>query len=89
MNQLTAYQTGSSRNTNGTETLLEAISIYAPSEDNNNPMAYAEYIANQLGVDINTPFNELNTFDLARAISSYESPDMYSILEQKGIFTSP
>jgi len=32
---------------------------YAPSADSNNPSAYATFVANQVGIDPNTPLNAL------------------------------
>lgn len=36
------------------DTLLEFFSKYAPSSDNNHPETYAKFVANKLGVDLNT-----------------------------------
>lgn len=43
----------------GNMTLLEFFKVYAPSADKNNPVNYATYIANKLGVKINTAIKEL------------------------------
>lgn len=63
--------------------------IYAPSEDNNDPDNYASFIANKLGVSKDTPINKLDPKQIAEAISQFESPAMYLVLKNKGIFSRP
>lgn len=54
--------------------------IYAPDSDNNDSKNYANFVATELGVDVNTPINQLDSKDLARAITKFESPQMYKLL---------
>ncbi len=41
------------------DTLLQFFEKYAPSSDNNNPKAYAQFVANKLGVGIDIKIKEL------------------------------
>lgn len=74
INQLDSYKTGRTRNKVGPEsTLLQAMSTYAPAGDgNNNPVAYANRIASNLGVDVNTPISKIDTQAWAKEISKVE-----------------
>lgn len=73
VNQLKLYQTGKTRNNvTPDSTLLEAMSVYAPAADKNNPTAYAKFVAKKLGVDINTPISQLDTKKWADAIEQME-----------------
>lgn len=72
-NQLRLYQTGQSKNpVHPNSTLAEAMAVYAPSSDNNNPKHYADFIANKLGVSPNTPISQVSTKDWADAITQFE-----------------
>lgn len=42
-------------------TFVEMFSVYAPSSDANNPNAYAEYVAKQIGADPNQTISSLIT----------------------------
>jgi hypothetical protein len=61
-------------------TILEAISKYAPLDDpnpiaHNNPPEYATYVADHVGVSLNTVLNDLNTEQqhaLLRAMCDFE-----------------
>lgn len=80
LNQLNMYQTGRTKNTekgtkkriNGTTTLLDAMKVYAPSSDHNNPTAYAKFIANRLGVTVDTRIGDIDTKAWANAIKIME-----------------
>ena len=85
LNQLDAYRTGRSAHTSGKETLLEAMKIYAPSSDGNKPVEYAQTIANDLGIDINTPISNISAEDWAKAISKVESPQAHQELRRLNI----
>lgn len=98
--QLSLYQTGKTRNpVKPTSTLLEATSVYAPAADKNNPKAYANFVAKQLGVSINTPISQLNIKDWANAISKIEGnkgnnpgnlrPSKYQIGGENDFTTNP
>jgi hypothetical protein len=54
-------------------TILSGAKVYAPREDNNDPEAWAAGVAKQLGVSVDTPMSELDTTELARAVSLVES----------------
>ena len=77
---ITAKLTGNSpatRNALGrnAQTLLDVISVYAPKKDGNNPVAYANSVASQMGLtDINTPVSELipRVQELAKAMAKHE-----------------
>ncbi len=85
VNQLGLYQEGDSAHTTGNETLLEAMKIYAPSSDNNNPTAYANRVAKAMGVTINTKISSLDLDKWAAAISQVESPQAYKELKRLGL----
>jgi hypothetical protein len=73
LDQLRLYQTGKSKTgIKPDTTLLGAMSIYAPSSDGNNPKHYAEVVAKQVGVDINTPISKIDTEKWAAAIERME-----------------
>ena len=66
-------QNGKSKNYPATATLYEFFAKYAPSSDNNNPKAYAESVAKQLGVSANTQIKDLDTVKFAAAIAKHDS----------------
>lgn len=51
-------------------TLLEAITRYAPSSDNNQPREYATYVAHRAGVSIDTRISEMDPFQLLRVFEA-------------------
>lgn len=59
---------------NPSSTLTDFFSVYAPSSDSNNPVAYASSVAKDLGVTPNTPIGELvdNIDGFAQAIAKHE-----------------
>lgn len=72
-NQLELYKSGRSKTgIKPTHTLLQAMSIYAPSSDSNNPTHYAQVIANSIGVSPNTPIEKIDTKKWADAIQQME-----------------
>lgn len=73
-NQLNLYKTGKTKvGLKPDSTLLEAMSKYAPFGDgNNNPIAYAEFIAKKAGVNTNTPISQIDTKKWADAIEKVE-----------------
>jgi hypothetical protein len=73
INQLSLYQTGKTKNpVKPSSSLYEAMAVYAPASDNNNPKHYAEFVAKQLGVSPNTPISKINTDKWADAITQME-----------------
>lgn len=73
INQLNIYQSGKSKTgIKPTSTLLEAMSIYAPAFDKNDPAHYADVVAKALGVTINTPISKLDKEKWADAITKME-----------------
>jgi len=66
-------QNGNSKNYPATATLYEFFAKYAPASDNNNPKAYAESVAKQLGVSANTQIKDLDTVKFAAAIAKHDS----------------
>ena len=73
-NQLKLYQTGKTKNpVSPNSSLLHAMSVYAPKGDgNNNPVVYANFIAQRLGISPNTPISKINTKQWADAIEKME-----------------
>ena len=59
-------------------TLLEYFQIYAPSSDWNAPIAYAQSVAKQLWVGVNTPIKDVDPVKLAAAIAKHDSGYDYS-----------
>lgn len=73
INQLQLYQTGRTRNNVGpNSTLLQAMSVYAPAADKNDPKGYAAFIAKKLGVSVDTPISQIDTRRWADAIEKME-----------------
>lgn len=71
--QLNLYQTGRTRNPVGpSSTLKEAMSVYAPAADNNDPTSYTNFIAKKIGVSPNTPISQIDTRAWASAIEQME-----------------
>ena len=71
--QLDLYKTGKTSHRLGPHsTLLEAMGVYAPSSDNNNPHQYAQFIANKLGISVDTPLSKVDTKGWADAIEKME-----------------
>jgi hypothetical protein len=67
--------TGATRsNLGANSTLHDFFSVYAPSSDSNNPLAYAQDVAKKLGVTVDTPIGELRgkVEQFARAIADHE-----------------
>lgn len=72
-NQLELYKSGKTKNpVKGTTSLLDAMSVYAPSSDGNDPANYAHFIARKLGVSANTPIYKIDTKKWADAIQQME-----------------
>ncbi len=40
-------------------TLVQFYERYAPSADNNDPLAYAQFVAQKIGVTVDTPIKNL------------------------------
>lgn len=73
IHQLDLYQTGRTHNpVKPSSTLQEAMSVYAPASDHNNPEAYADFIAKQIGVTPDTPIANIDTEKWADAITKFE-----------------
>lgn len=71
--QLNLYKTGRSKTgVKPDSTLLQAMRIYAPASDNNNPDNYADFIARRLGISVNTPIKNIDSKKWADAISIME-----------------
>lgn len=73
LNQLNLYQTGQTKNpVHPNSTLLQAMQVYAPAADRNDPVHYAKFIADKIGVSINTPINQIDANKWADAITQME-----------------
>jgi hypothetical protein len=72
-NQLDLYKTGKTKNpVKPTTSLVDAMSVYAPVSDGNDPVNYANFIARRLGVSTNTPIHKIDTKKWADAIEKME-----------------
>lgn len=72
-NQLELYKTGKTKNpVKPTTSLLDAMSVYAPASDGNDPVNYAHFVARKLGVSASTPIHKLDTKKWADAIQQME-----------------
>src|SRR5690606_35099670 len=76
---LDLYQTGRSKTgVKPHNSLYEAMAIYAPASDNNNPKKYAEFIGKKLGIDpYKTPIHSIDKIKWAEAISIMEGNKSY------------
>ena len=61
--------------------LLQYISKYAPASDNNNPSAYANGIAKNLWISVNTQLKDINPNALALEHAKHEDGNMYKMLQ--------
>lgn len=57
--QLNIAASGRSRVYKPTMSILQFFEVYAPSGDNNHPQTYAKFVANELGVSVDTPISSL------------------------------
>ena len=62
-------------------TLLQYISKYAPSSDNNNPSGYANAIAKNLWISVNTQIKNINSVKLAEEHARHEDWNSYRMLK--------
>lgn len=64
----------------GQKTIFALINEYAPSTDNNNPNKYSNFIANRLGIGINTPlkFDREQFIRFMIAVKDYELGSQFS-----------
>ena len=81
-----------SRVVNKNANVLEALKIWAPAEDKNNPNIYAknvlDFINSSLGTNYttNSLFSDLPTSELVEAIIKQEDIQLYSTLKSDGFF---
>jgi uncharacterized protein YoaH (UPF0181 family) len=68
--------------------ILEYISKYAPASDNNNPTAYANAIAKDLWVSINSKIGELDPVKLASSHAKHEDRNSYKMLQDLWIINT-
>lgn len=72
-NQLNLYKTGKTRNNvNPNSSLYQAMAVYAPAADRNNPKKYAEFIANRLGISPTTAIKNIDVKAWADAVTKME-----------------
>ena len=64
------------------DTILEYFKKYAPESDWNNPTAYANEVAKQLWVTVNTPISKLDPVKFAAVIAKHDSGYNYSTYGQ-------
>ncbi len=60
------------------KTILEYFKLYAPSTDGNNPTNYANSVANNLWVNVNTKISQLDPVKFAAQIAKHDSWYDYS-----------
>lgn len=60
------------------KTIKGYFQLYAPSSDGNNPTNYANSVAKQLGVSVNTPISQLDPVQFAKHIAKHDSGYDYS-----------
>lgn len=60
------------------DTILEYFKKYAPESDGNNPVAYANSVAKELWVSVNTKIADLDPLEFAKVIARHESGYDYS-----------
>ena len=84
VNDLQGKQTGNTHTgLNANSTLLQFTSVYAPAGDgSNNPTAYAQDLAQKLGVTVNTPIGQLDTQKFAAAVASHEDGAYWNAINQ-------
>ena len=58
-NMLISWCKGQNPDHPSTETIAQMMSKYAPSSDNNDPVAYAQFLTNHLGIDANSSIKSL------------------------------
>jgi hypothetical protein len=81
MDDLKAKQTGNNSHGLGADsTLMEMISVYAPKSDGNDPVSYAADVAKTLGITPDTKIGQIDTRQLALAMSKHEDANAYAIL---------
>ncbi len=81
-------QSGNSKVYSPNMTILEYISKYAPASDNNNPQAYANAIAKDLWVPVNSKIWELDPVKLASAHAKHEDRNSYKMLLDLWVITT-
>ena len=64
------------------KTIREYFQLYAPSSDGNNPDSYANSVAKQLGVSVDTPISQLDPIKFAAQIAKHDSGYDYSTYGQ-------
>lgn len=74
-------QAGNSKVYSPNMSLLRYISKYAPASDNNNPTAYANGIAKNLGISPNTQLKDIDPNALAMEHARHEDGNMYKMLQ--------
>lgn len=73
LHQLDLYRTGKTHNPVGpNSSILQAMSVYAPAKDHNDPTHYANVVANHLGVSPHTPISQIDPNKWADAITKME-----------------
>ena len=78
VNQLNRYQTGNTKTKARPDmSLTDAMGVYAPASDNNNPKQYAEFIAKRLNISPNTQIKDIDANAWADAISVMEGNKSY------------
>lgn len=62
------------------KTIASYFETYAPASDNNDPVRYANNVANYLWVDVNTPISQLDPYKFASEIARHEDWKSYKML---------
>lgn len=69
------------------DTILEYFKKYAPESDWNNPVAYANSVAKELWVSVNTKIADLDPLEFAKVIARHESGYNYDTYGQYRAWT--
>ena len=78
-------QNGGSKVYSPNMSLVQYISKYSPASDNNNPVAYANGIAKNLGISPDTKIGSIPPKALALEHARHEDGNMYRLLKDSGI----
>jgi hypothetical protein len=78
-------QTGKSQVYSPDMTVEQFFSKYAPAADNNNPKAYAKFVASFVGAKPNSKIKDVDGEQFAIAIMKHENAAMYKELVKRGI----
>ena len=83
LNDIDYKKSGKSSHIQPGATLSDFAKTWAPASDNNDPINYANTLAQHTGVDVNTPFDQIPTDKLAEAIKVAEGTSSLPSTQKK------